>query len=219
MARFNHPSARCLTLLLSLVAGAPPNGRTFSTAADAAELALTPKGKQLAELLDSLKVETRWRAGQHITRWRTGHADGKTGGPRTHCSLFVAAVCWRLHAPMLEPPPQLFLSNRQQDWLTTQGKAKGWRRVKDPLAAQRLANRGTLVIASYKNPRPKRAGHIAVVRPAAVTARRVRERGPRITQAGARNYRDTDVRTGFRNHRGAWEKGRVLFFAYRPSPE
>src|SRR5215471_15902481 len=62
---------------------------------------LSPKGKKLRAVLDSLDVENHWLAGQHITHWKTGEADDKKGGPRTHCSLFVAAVCWKLDIPML----------------------------------------------------------------------------------------------------------------------
>jgi hypothetical protein len=170
----------------------------------------------LARVLDAMDVEGHWKAGEHISDWRTGETDGTKGGPPTHCSLFVAAACRKLGVPMPGPPPQAFLSNRQHQWLLKEGRDEGWRRVRDPVEAQRLANRGVVVAASYESPDAKRPGHIAVVRPAAVEVGRVRERGPRIAQAGATNYRDTDVATGFRHHRGAWERGEVLFFAYRP---
>jgi hypothetical protein len=179
-------------------------------------ISITPVGKQLRAKLDSLHVEDHWQAGEHITNWKTGEADDKEGGPRTHCSLFVAAVCSELELPMLNPPPQTHLANRQQEWLLKEGKEKGWKRVKDVVKAQRLANQGVLVLASYKNGNPKKAGHIAVVRPAEVTVEEVQEKGPRITQAGARNYRETNVKTGFRYHKEAWANGEVIFFAYRP---
>src|SRR4051794_5939413 len=99
---------------------------------------------------------------------------------------------------MLPPPPQNFLSNRQQAWLFKEGNALGWRQVKHAVEAQRLANRGIVVVASYRNPNPKKAGHIAMIRPAEVRRALVQERGPRIAQSGGRNYRDTDVQTGFR---------------------
>lgn len=179
-------------------------------------LPLTDEGKRLAQALDALDVQNHWKSGEHISRWKTGAADGKRGGPKTHCSLFVAAVCARLAVPMLAPPPQTFLSNRQQEWLLAEGKDRGWGPV-SAVTAQRLANRGTLVLASYKNPQPRKAGHIAVVHPAGVTVEEVRERGPHIAQAGTENYADTDVRTGFRHHRGAWERHEIHYFAYRPA--
>jgi hypothetical protein len=192
--------------LFLLPADSPPS---------AEKLPLTAAGRKLAEVLDSMDVENRWKPGEHITDWRMGEPDGKEGGPPTHCSLFAAALCWRLRIPLLGPPPQSFLSNRQQDWLLKEGKEKGWREVEDPAEAQRLANRGVVVLASYRNPVPKKAGHIAVVRPAEVSAEDVKERGPRITQAGAKNYRETNVRNGFRHHPGAWRRGEILYFAYQ----
>jgi hypothetical protein len=210
---------RCLApalagLTFSLLTAAAP-----ATPTGAEPLPLTDKGKRLAKRLDAFDVEHHWKSGEHITDWKTGASDGKKGGPKTHCSLFVAAVCSKLGVPMLDPPPQTFLSNRQQDWLLKQGKKDGWRRVRRPVQAQRLANEGVLVVASYKNPDPKKAGHIAVVRPAAVTPAEVHEGGPRITQAGQKNYRSTNVRTGFRFHPGAFENGEILYFAHQPKAE
>jgi hypothetical protein len=73
-----------------------------------------------------------------------------------------------------------------------------------------------LVLASYRNPVARKPGHIAVVRPAEVGVEAVRERGPRVMQAGARNCRDIDARTGFEHHPRAWKNGEILFFAYDP---
>jgi hypothetical protein len=189
-------------------------------AAGGGELPVSPEGKKLARRLDKMEVEKHWLPGEHITDWKTGEPDGKKGGPPTHCSLFVAAACFRLGVPMLEPPPQTFLSNRQQEWLLKEGKAKGWKQVKDMLKAQKLANQGMVVVASYRNPNPKKAGHIAMVRPAAVTPAAVEKSGPRICQAGQHNYNDIDLKTGFKNHPGAWSKKEILFFAHQlPAPK
>jgi hypothetical protein len=180
------------------------------------KIPLAAAGKKLVETLDAMDVQNRWKAGEHITDWKTGEPDSKTGGPPTHCSLFAAAVCWKLDVPMFDPPPQFYLSGRQQEWLLGEGKEKGWREVKDPVQAQRLANRGVLVLASYRNPVATKPGHIAVVCPAEVGVEAVRERGPRVMQAGARNYRDIDARTGFEHHPRAWKNGEILYFAYDP---
>jgi len=178
-------------------------------------LEVTPAGKKLAAKLDHMKVEQRWLPKVHVD-WKTGLPDGKTGGPPTHCSLFVAAACLKLGVPMLEPPPETFLSNKQQEWLLGEGKKRGWVKLKDGLKAQRLANEGVVVVASYRNPDAKKAGHIAMVRPAATTRAEVEKVGPRICQAGVKNANDTDLKTGFRYHKGAFENGEVLFFAYKP---
>src|SRR5262249_62106064 len=141
----------------------------------------------------------------------TGNRDGRPGGPPTDCSLFVAAACLRLNVPMLAPPPQDFLSNRQQQWLLGEGRKRGWVQLRNGLEAQKLANQGVVVVASYRNPNPKKAGHIAMVRPAAVRVTEVLQFGPRICQAGARNYNNVSLKTGFRNHPGAFAKGEILF--------
>ncbi|HZU38746.1 MAG TPA: hypothetical protein VFA18_22655 [Gemmataceae bacterium] len=195
----------------------PTHGGRRAPAGASGSLACTAKGTALAQVLDSLQVQTHWLAGQSINDWQTGLSDNRTGGPRTHCSLFVSAVCQKLHIPMLDPPPQTFLSNRQQNWLVREGRGKGWRQVKDPVEAQWLANQGVVVLASYKSRDAKKAGHIAVVRPAVAAPAEVRARGPWITQAGARNYRKTDTRTGFKNHPAAWKNREIHYFAYRPT--
>ncbi len=183
------------------------------------QVALYPEGRRLRAWLDTLDVEHRWRAGQKID-WRTGRkGDPSEYNPRTHCSAFVAAVCRRLGVPMLKPPPRMYLSNRQQDWLRGRGRALGWRRV-GPVRAQELANRGYLVIASWKNREKDRyhrgAGHVAVVRPQLKDVARIRKRGPQITQAGRRNYRTTSAAVGFRGR--AWKNRQVLYFAYVRAP-
>jgi hypothetical protein len=79
------------------------------------------------------------------------------------------------------------------------------------------ANKGEFVVAVFKNPDSKKAGHIAVVRPAAIDSLRIGEKGPQITQAGFTNYKSTDLRTGFSHHGGAWSPAgasMVRFFAH-----
>jgi hypothetical protein len=83
--------------------------------------------------------------------------------------------------------------------------------------AQRLANGGRLVVAAYEESDPKRSVHIAIVRPGGSrTAAEIEKDGPRIMQADGKNAASTTVRVGFRNHKGAWEKGKgVRFFPLR----
>ena len=47
------------------------------------KIGLTEEGKKLAGVLDALAVEEHWKAGEHITDWKAGTPDGKTGGPAT----------------------------------------------------------------------------------------------------------------------------------------
>ena len=78
--------------------------------------------------------------------------------------------------------------------------------------AQRLANRGTLVVASYLNQDRRKPGHIAVVRPSAKDAKAIETEGPDIIAAGRRNYNRTSLVQGFKS----LPKEEIRFFAYRP---
>jgi hypothetical protein len=163
-------------------------------------LPLADAGKQLADTLDSLDVESHWKAGEHVTNWQTGEADGRQGGPKTHCSLLVA-TCARPGVPMLSPA-QTFLSDRQQDWLRAEGKDQGWRQV-SAVGAQRLANRGGAGPRQLPESLPGEGRPHGRGPP----RRRHRAGGPGARAArrpaGSENSGDTDARTGFRHHRRA----------------
>ena len=177
----------------------------------------SPGGVQLATFLDSLDVEHRWLAHQRVD-WETGATAGPSDHPAhaTHCSLFVAAACQRLGVPMLHPPdhPQKNLANAQSDWLAGQGPRNDWREIGGAAEAQALANDGQLVVAVFKNPQPEISGHIAIVRPSSKTADQLAAEGPDIIQAGGHNYRQTNLRNGFRAHPGAFEKGQIAYFVH-----
>jgi len=127
---------------------------------------ITPAGKHLAEVLDSMQVEKHWLAGETV-HWRTGKPDPKGKQGATHCSAFVAAVGARLGIYLLRPPEhsQELLASAQHRWLEKEGREHGWKLVSSPWKAQELANRGVLVVASFQNPDRHKPGHIAVVRP------------------------------------------------------
>jgi hypothetical protein len=165
---------------------------------------ITPKGHELARFFDGLDVERHWLAGTHVN-WRTGDRDSDRHAS-THCSAFVASACERLGVYILRPPehPQVLLANAQFEWLRTDGKQRGWHAVKSPLEAQRLANEGHLVVAAYRNPDPKKSGHVAFVRPSAKRERLIESEGPQVIQAGASNYTSTSLKNGFRHHPDAW---------------
>jgi len=185
-------------------------------------LPLLPAGVQLADVLDSMHVESHWIAGRHVN-WRTGEPDARPvplTGHHSHCSAFVAAVATRLGIDILRPPEhtQLLLANAQCHWLANQGRAAGWQPVAAPLEAQTLANRGMLVVACYVDPNPVLPGHIAIVRPEALSRRRVESEGPQVTQAGIENFRSTSLAEGFRHHPRAWGRRAVRFYAHGASP-
>ena len=83
-----------------------------------------------------------------------------------------------------------------------------------PVAAQEAANRGEFVVATYRNHRDNKPGHIAIVRPDDKSASAIRSEGPQITQAGGTNYHSTALKTGFAGHPAAWGKGEVRYFAH-----
>jgi len=181
-----------------------------------------PAGVRLAQLLDSMQVESHWIAGHHVN-WRTGDPDGRPvplEGHHSHCSAFVAAVAAKLGVEILHPPEhtQVLLANAQCEWLGNEGRRVGWEAVATPREAQQLANRGMLVVACHIDPDPTLPGHIAIVRPQALTHRRIEQEGPQVTQAGIENFRSASLAEGFRDHPGAWAHRAIQFYAHDASP-
>jgi hypothetical protein len=179
---------------------------------------ISEAGDLLRNVLDSTRVERLWIAGTHVD-WKTGQPDGRPAlgaGPLSHCSAFVAAVAYRLGIYILRPPEhaELHLANAQVDWLRTKGTEYGWEWVGLAKRAQELANQGFLVVAAYMTHDLKKSGHVAIVRPAEETDAVLQEEGPEIIQAGVRNYRSTTLKEGFKQHRGAFERREIAFFAH-----
>jgi hypothetical protein len=179
---------------------------------------ITPAAQRVFATIDAMNVEQRWPAGEHVS-WENGVPDGKpehSAGKHTHCSAFVAAAAKRLGIYILRPPEhgQILLANAQYDWLASEGAQKGWQPVRDAVEAQAQANRGYLVVASYKNHHDDKPGHIAIVRPSEKSVAAIRAEGPEITQAGGTNYRDTNLQRGFSGHSAAWGNHEVRFYAH-----
>jgi hypothetical protein len=181
---------------------------------------LTPsaKGRWLAQKLDSLQVETKWIAGEHVN-WRSGLPDGRpetSPGRHTHCSAFVAAAAERLGAYILRPPQhsQVLLANAQFEWLDEAGAGEGWRALADDAAAQSAANAGELVVAAYESRRSDKPGHIAIVRPATRSAAELAAEGPLVVQAGTTNSSAIPLREGFAGHPAAWRDHEVAYYAH-----
>jgi len=173
---------------------------------------------ELWKRLEAMDVEKLWLPGA-IVDWKTGLPTGQpfTDSPKrhTHCSQFVAAASFRLGVPLLRPPEHspVGLANAQNDWLDSDaGRKAGWVRLKDGAEAQSLANEGRLVLASVKNPDPKRAGHIAIVRPGNKDAAALASEGPDIMQAGGTNFLRTSLKRGFANHPKEYDQ--IAFHAH-----
>jgi hypothetical protein len=179
---------------------------------------ISKAGEGLIKKLDAMDVERLWLS-RHYVKWETGVAldkPVKDNKPHTHCSAFVAAACKRLEVYILRPPDhsETLLANAQANWLVEKGADHGWKEVKSPFEAQRLANAGYLVVASFKEKDPKRSGHIAIVRPSTRKRQAVEQDGPTIIQAGMHNYQSTTVKAGFSSHPGAWRDRQIRFFAH-----
>ncbi|MBM3826915.1 MAG: hypothetical protein FJ410_09400 [Verrucomicrobia bacterium] len=173
---------------------------------------------ELWKRLEAMDVEKLWLPGA-IVDWKTGLPTGQpfTDSPKrhTHCSQFVAAASFRLGVPLLRPPEHspVGLANAQNDWLDSDaGRKAGWVRLKDGAEAQSLATEGRLVLASVKNPDPKRAGHIAIVRPGNKDAAALASEGPDIMQAGGTNFLRTSLKRGFANHPKEYDQ--IAFHAH-----
>ncbi len=179
---------------------------------------LSSEAERLAKILDSMHVEEHWPAGV-IVDWRTGEPTGKAvtdDGKHTHCSQFAAATCERLGVYLLRPPEHsaVLLANAQYDWLPAKGRDAGWSAVADGVAAQDLANRGSLVVAVCKNHDPKKSGHIAIIRPGTKTAAQIAAEGPDVVQAGGHNFNCASLKRGFANHPEAFAQNEIRFYVH-----
>ena len=175
-------------------------------------------GHYLEQTLESFDVEHHWPAGVHVN-WETGNPDGRQERPpgnHTHCSAFVAAVAKRLNIYILRPPEhgQVLLANAQHEWLAVDGVAHGWNEILGPIEAQASANRGELVVATYRNHNDNKPGHIAIVRPSSKSIAAIRIEGPEITQAGGTNYKSTSLVKGFAGHPAAWGRSEIRYYAH-----
>ena len=180
---------------------------------------ISPAGEKLARALDETHVEKLWLA-KHEVNWETGKSLGPSiddGKSHTHCSAFAAAVAMRHNVYLLRPPEHStnLLSNAQLDWLRSEGSRKGWKSVKGGVEAQELANKGYLVVAVYKNPDPKKPGHVAIIRPSNKSEKALAAEGPQVIMSGMINFNSTSLKEGFRFHPHAYRDGEIHFFAHK----
>lgn len=203
-----RPAALAVVALLLLATVAPLWARS-------PDRAISRHGRRLAAVLSAMDVENRWLPG-HPVDWQTGVYDPTAMALRSHCSAFVAAACARFDIYILRPPdhPELLLSNAQCRWLASAGDEHGWEPVADGTRAQRLANRGHLVVACYQSPDEGVSGHIAVIRPGTKSRALIEAEGPDVIQAGGVNYEETTVAHAFRFHPGAFDEGRIRYYAH-----
>ena len=175
-------------------------------------------GHKLAVFLDHLQVESRWPAGVHVD-WETGLPDGKTEnfeGKHTHCSAFVASAAKQIGVYILRPPSTARPCSpmRSSTGFQARVRSRGWAPVADGYQAQRAANRGFLVVATYKNHDAAKPGHIAIVRPTSRTRDDILSAGPEIIMAGVQNYQATTVKHGFANHPTAFANDEIRYYQH-----
>lgn len=206
-----HASRRTLRILATVV-------MTFGVVGLATAAPISPAAERVAQRIDSLDVENHWPAGVHV-KWDTGIPDGRpetSSGKHTHCSAFVATAARSLGIYILRPPehPQVLLANAQYDWLEQEGAKRGWKPLETAGEAQRYANEGWLVVATYRNHHDDKPGHIAIVRPSDKSEAALLDEGPQITQAGGTNYRSAPLRVGVAGHPAAWNRHEVRFYVH-----
>jgi len=110
-----------------------------------------------------------------------------TASRTTHCNQFAQDALKGIGVPKQNIPSGN--ANSMNNFLNKQGAAHGWRQV-SPAEAQKMANEGHPVLASWKNNKGPH-GHVAVVRPGHNDGK------VHIAQAGGHNYSDTTVNKGF----------------------
>ena len=82
------------------------------------------------------------------------------------------------------------------------------------LEAQAFANRGFLVVATYRSHRDNKPGHIAIVLPGDKSAEEIDAEGPNVMQAATVNSASISLKAGFAGHPHAWAAPEVAFYAH-----
>ncbi len=132
-------------------------------------------------------------------------------GRSTYCNIFVWDVTRAMGAevphwvddagnPVGFNKGHEMNANATNRWLNKHGARFGWRKVTLE-QGQALANQGKPVVASWRNPKPKGIGHIAMIRPGDLDP----EAGPWLAQAGAVNSNRVRMFKS-KNNRGIWRR-------------
>ena len=169
---------------------------------------VSDRGYILKQIYDKMLVEKLFSQNTYID-WMTGlpldKPDNNIYDPTckdsffTHCSSFVASVCYKLNVPILCPPDHGTegLANLQYDWLIKKGSDCGWKEITSSVDAQNSANNGHLVVITYRNFNDDNKGHIAIVLPFKTFFILIKLFGVRICQAGTTNSSSMFATKGF----------------------
>ncbi|MBN1921598.1 MAG: hypothetical protein JW892_10155 [Anaerolineae bacterium] len=131
----------------------------------------------------------------------TRYSSNQQGKGDTYCNIFVWDATRAMGAeiphwvdgngnPVPRGEGSELGANGSIAWLEEHGPKQGWYIV-DAKQAQEQASNGQPVVATYKN--PGKIGHVAMVRPGEYST----TEGPRIAQAGGRNFNNGSVKDGF----------------------
>lgn len=145
-------------------------------------MTLSPRNpKDYSAALDALKVETN-------PKFQKRDVTGD-GVPETFCNQYVEAACTALGCFL---PPGL-LARQQLAWLQDPARSSpmGWLTCVNEGQAVRLARMGYPTVVGWVNPDETKSSHVAMVRPGLSID------GTRIAQAGARNYANAPLASGF----------------------
>jgi len=197
---------------------------------------ISETAKKNLDIINSLNVEKKWQKG-NVINCMTGETfleeTEKYDPPKlkrlTYCSCFAYATSKALGLPnkALLPHPENnkefvpTLSNKQIEWLETEGIKNGWNYIKTEnrdenfTQAQKFANQGYFVLATYKNANPKRVGHIAVVIPSNKNIEKIKLEGPDIAQAGTNNFSSGSLKKGFKGKKNAFKDNEIKFYYYK----
>ena len=170
-------------------------------------------GHQLANFINSLDVENKWKKRQYID-WYTGepiNIINKLNSFNSHCSSYVASICKRLNIIMYGPEfniPTEGLANKQYQWLFEYCETYGWininknnNQIENELFAQFMANNGYLVIVCHYHLNHPNKGHIAIIKPFEINTNDIIKYGCIIAQSGKRNSSNMYLIEGFGNKR------------------
>jgi hypothetical protein len=184
-------------------------------------ITLDSAGYKLRKFYLDQHVDSLWITGHHVN-WETGVPDNPnaTIDIGSHCSAFVASVCKQKGIYILRPPAHdtELLANAQYNWLhSADAIKKGWKQISQNRmeTAQRLADSGVIVVATFKNQNPKWSGHIAFVIPAEITTDSIAASGPMMIQAGRINSNSIPLKKGFGRHLKNWPPlAKEIYFFY-----
>lgn len=184
---------------------------------------ITIGGQSLAVLFNQTNVEFLWK-NKNAINWFNGQSIHDLSGelPKlNHSGAYIASVLRKLGIYILQPPQasQTLLENNQHDWLLEIGIIDYnytylGNNLNSRINAQKEANKGNIVIASYKNINEELPGNIAFVIPFLTDTTEITLNGCRVIQASFINYNSVFLKEAFSLFPNAFDNFLIDFFSY-----